>query len=159
MNTANIRHVEPSDYPQIIAVVDEWWGGRPKTATLPRLFFIHFRPTSFVVEISGEIVAFLVGFVSPTLPKEAYIHFVGVHPQFRKTGLARTLYERFIATVYNLGCRSVRSVTSPINKDSIRFHFGLGFRAIESEKIVAGIPIVEEYNGIGEDRVLFVKNL
>lgn len=159
MNAANIRHVEPSDYPQIITVVDEWWGGRPIAAMLPRLFFVHFRRTSFVVEISGEIVAFLIGFVSPTLPQEAYIHFVGVHPQFRKSGLARTLYECFIATVYNLGCRLVRSVTSPVNKGSIRFHFGLGFRAIESEKIVAGIPVVEEYDGIGEDRVLFVKNL
>jgi ribosomal protein S18 acetylase RimI-like enzyme len=159
MNAANVRHVEPSDYPQIIAVVDDWWGGRPMAAMLPRFFFVHFRRTSFVVEISGEIVAFLVGFVSPSLPHEAYIHFVGVHPQFRKNGLARTLYECFIATVYNLGCRSVRSVTSPVNKGSIRFHFGLGFRAIESEKFVAGIPVVEEYDGIGEDRVLFVKNL
>jgi ribosomal protein S18 acetylase RimI-like enzyme len=159
MNGINIRHVEPSDYPPIIAVVDEWWGGRQMADMLPKLFFVHFRPTSFVAENSGAIVAFLIGFVSHTFPEEAYIHFVGVHPDFRKKGLARTLYEHLIISVFNLGCRSVQCVTSPINKESIRFHHRMGFIAKDSEKIVDGVPVVEGYDGKGEDRVLFSKIL
>jgi ribosomal protein S18 acetylase RimI-like enzyme len=159
MNDSLIRHVEPSDYQSIIAVVDEWWGGRRMADMLPKLFFVHFRTTSFVAEHSGEIVGFVIGFVSQTVPEEAYIHFAGVHPEFRKDGLARALYERFFATVRKLGCRIVRCVTSPVNKGSISFHLRMGFSATDSEKIVDGIPVIEGYDGKGEDRVLFYKLL
>ncbi len=86
MSQPSIRHVEPNDYPPIVAVVDKWWGGRPMANMLPKLFFVHFRNTSFIAEIDGKIVGFLIGFVSQTVRDEAYIHFVGVHPDFRKTG-------------------------------------------------------------------------
>jgi len=84
MNEPLIRHAEPSDYQPIIAVVDDWWGGRRMADMLPKLFFVHFQPTSFVAEHNGRIVGFVIGFVSQTFPEEAYIHFVGVHPEFRK---------------------------------------------------------------------------
>lgn len=159
MNKLLIRHAEPSDYQPIVAVLDEWWGGRRMTAMLPKLFFVHFRSTSFVAEQDGEIVGFVIGFVSQTFPTEAYIHFVGVHPGFRKGGLARTLYEKFFAAARNLDCRIVRCVTSPVNKDSISFHRCMGFSVEASEKVVDGIPVIEEYDGNGEDRVLFYKSL
>lgn len=38
----NVRNVQPSDYPAIISVLDEWWGGRKMSDMLPRLFFEHF---------------------------------------------------------------------------------------------------------------------
>ena len=40
-------------------------------AMLPRLFFEHFRDTSFVAEEDGEIVGFLCGFLSQTYPDQA----------------------------------------------------------------------------------------
>jgi predicted GNAT superfamily acetyltransferase len=64
-------------------------------ALLPRAFFSEFRNTSFVVERDGELVAFLVGFLSQTNSDEAYIHAVAVAPAWRGRGLARVLYERF----------------------------------------------------------------
>lgn len=154
-----IRHLEPSDYPPIIAVVDEWWGGRKMADMLPKLFFVHFRSTSFVAENNAEIVGFVIGFVSHTFPEEAYIHFVGVHPKFRKVGLAGTLYKNFFVAVRRFGCRSVRCVTSPINKGSIHFHRRMGFTAQDSEKMIDGLPVVEGYDGKGQDRVLFFKIL
>lgn len=36
-----------------------------------------------------------MGIVSPSEPDQADIHFVGVCPQARSHGLARTLYNRF----------------------------------------------------------------
>ena len=66
------RTVTPDDYASIIAVVDSWWGGRAMAAMLPRLFFEHFRDTSFVAEVDGTLVGFLIGFFSPALPSEAY---------------------------------------------------------------------------------------
>ena len=126
---------------------------------LPKLFFVHFKPTSFVAEHEGRIVGFVIGFVSQTFPEEAYIHFVGVHPEFRKNGLARALYERFFAAARKLGCRTVRCVTSPVNKGSIAFHRRMGFSVEDSDQIVDGIPVVEGYDGKGEGRVLFYKFL
>jgi len=159
MDEMIIRHAEPSDHQPIVAVVDEWWGGRKMAGMLPKLFFVHFRPTSFVAEYNGEVAGFVSGFVSQTYPNEAYIHFVGVHPEFRKHGLARALYEKFFAAVASLGCRTVRCVTSPLNKGSILFHQSMGFSVVGSENMVDGIPVFEGYDGKGEDRVLFSKTL
>jgi GNAT superfamily N-acetyltransferase len=96
---ATIRHAEPADYASVIGVIDDWWGGRPMAAMLPKLFFVHFRDTSFVAEEDGRVVGFLCGFRSQTHDDEAYIHFVGVDPSQRGSGLGRELYERFFAAV------------------------------------------------------------
>lgn len=159
MNEPLLRHAAPSDYSPIIAVVDDWWGGRRMADMLPKLFFVHFRQTSFVAERDGLIVGFVVGFVSQTFPDEAYVHFVGVHPEFRKSGLGASLYERFLAAVAPLGCRKVRCVTSPINRGSIAFHQRMGFSAESSATIIDGIPVAEGYDGPGEDRVIFARDL
>ena len=150
-----IRHAESSDYKNIIRVVNEWWGGRDMAPMLPRLFLVHFRNTSFVAEHQGEIVGFVIGFVSQTFPAEAYIHFTGVHPAFRKTGLGRRLYERFFSAAESLGCSKVRCVTSPVNKLSIAFHLGMGFTMEDTGTFIDGIPLAKGYDGEGEDRVLF----
>lgn len=154
-----LRHAETSDYLSIITILDSWWGGRHMSDMLPKLFFAHFRPTSFVAECDGNIVGFIVGFVSQTSSEEAYIHFVGVHPDFRKGGLGRTLYERFFEVTSKLGCRVVRCVTSPVNKSSISFHQRMGFVVEAGDKTVDGISVFENYDGVGEDRVLFLKRL
>ena len=140
-----IRPAEPADYARVIPVVDEWWGGRPMAAMLPKLFFVHFRDTSFVAEDDGALAGFLCGFRSQTFDDEAYIHFVGVDPAYRGGGLGRALYERFFAAV---APRSVvRAVTSPANERSLAFHRALGF---EVERID------EDYDGQGQARALLV---
>jgi ribosomal protein S18 acetylase RimI-like enzyme len=149
--TTRIRHANPSDYGRVIQHVNAWWGGREMAPMLPKLFFLHFEGTSFVAEDEeGKLVAFLIGFVSQTDPEEAYVHFVGVAPEQRGSGIGRALYERFFATVKAHGCTCVRCVTSPVNEESVAFHESLGFA---SESVVA------DYDGPGEDRVLFVKQL
>jgi ribosomal protein S18 acetylase RimI-like enzyme len=88
----SLRPVEPEDYAPIIQVIDEWWGGRAMRDMLPKLFFVHFHETSFIAEADGIRVGFLIGFLSQTYPSEAYIHFVGVHPDYRMAGVGRRLY-------------------------------------------------------------------
>jgi ribosomal protein S18 acetylase RimI-like enzyme len=143
-----IRHLEASDYAHVIDVVDRWWGGRPMAAMLPKLFFVHFRDTSFAAEADGDVVAFLCGFRSQTHDDEAYIHFVGVDPERRGAGLGRALYERFFAAVAPRTV--VRAVTSPVNERSVAFHQALGF---EIERVD------RDYDGRGEPRVLLVRHL
>jgi predicted GNAT superfamily acetyltransferase len=155
----NIRHIEPADYAAIIPVVDDWWGGRPMRAMLPKLFFTHFRDTSFIAEHEGTIAGFLVGFLSQTYSDEAYIHFVGVHPALRGQQVGRTLYEHFFQVVQGHGRHVVRCVTSPVNRASIAFHVRMGFENASPDVGQDGIAVARNYDGIGGDRVLFVKRL
>ena len=146
-----IRHAEPADYGRVIGRVNAWWGGRDMAPMLPRLFFVHFEGTSYVVaDGDGQLAAFLIGFLSQTDPAEAYIHFVGVSPEHRGGGLGRRLYERFFEDARAAGRTRVTCVTSPVNEGSVAFHEALGFT---SERVA------HDYDGPGEDRVLFVKSL
>ncbi|WP_411502596.1 GNAT family N-acetyltransferase [Brevibacillus centrosporus] len=154
-----IRNVHVQDYRSVTAVVNEWWGGRQMAHLLPRLFFEHFQPTSFIVEENGEMAAFLIGFLSQASPGEAYIHFVGVHPEKRKDGLGKKLYQHFFETVKEKGCHTVRCITSPVNKTSIAFHTSMGFAIKQGDKTVEGISVTSHYDGSGNDRVLFVKEI
>jgi predicted GNAT superfamily acetyltransferase len=129
-----IRNAEPSDYERISPLVDDWWGGRQMRAFLPRLFFEHFRETSFVAEEDGEVVGFLNGFLSQSVSDEAYIHFVGVRPDRRSAGLARELYKRFFAVARAHDRTLVRCVTSPVNEGSVAFHQALGFDVAQGQE-------------------------
>jgi ribosomal protein S18 acetylase RimI-like enzyme len=149
--TVAIRHAQPSDYGRVIGRVNAWWGGRDMAPMLPKLFFVHFEGTSFVVDAKdGQLAGFLIGFLSQTDPDEAYIHFVGVDPERRGEGIGRALYERFFAEARSHGRTVVRCVTSPVNEASVSFHEALGF---EVERVA------EDYDGPGEDRVLLRRSL
>jgi ribosomal protein S18 acetylase RimI-like enzyme len=146
-----IRHAQPSDYGRVIQHVNAWWGGREMALMLPQLFFVHFEGTSFVAENEeGKLVGFLCGFLSQTKAEEAYVHFIGVDPAQRGTGLGRELYEVFFATAREQGRTVVRAVTSPGNESSLAFHRSLAF---EIERTV------QDYDGPGEDRALLVRRI
>lgn len=157
----HFRSLIPDDYAPIIAVLDDWWGGRRMHDMLPKLFFTHFGNTSFIAQADhGEIAGFLVGFFSPAQADEAYIHFVGVNPAHRQAGVGRLLYERFFALMRDNNRRVARCVTSPLNTTSIAFHTRMGFVPAPSPTINAdGVPYLADYDGPGEHRVLFSKTL
>jgi L-amino acid N-acyltransferase YncA len=154
-----IRHAESADHAPIVALVDAWWGGRRMADMLPRLFFVHFRPTTFVAEADGHLVGFVAGFRSQTHPDQAYVHFAGIDPGWRAAGLGRRLYARFFEAVAALGCREVHCVTSPLNTGSIAFHAALGFEALAGDSAADGVPFVTDYDGPGESRVRFRRRL
>jgi ribosomal protein S18 acetylase RimI-like enzyme len=156
---ARIRPLRPADHELVIAVIDAWWGGRPMARMLPRLFFDHFTDTSFAADRDGALAGFLVGFVSPARPGEAYIHFVGVHPGERGQGLGGRLYGTFFDAVRARGCTRVRAVTSPVNTGSVAFHRRMGFRLEPGDAEVGDIPVATGYDGPGQDRVRFVRDL
>jgi ribosomal protein S18 acetylase RimI-like enzyme len=145
-----VRTAAPADYDRIAPVVDDWWGGRAMIGMLPRLFFVHFRETTFVAEEGGDLAGFLAGFLSQTHADEAYIHFAGVSPAFRRRGVGRLLYERFFAAARAHGRSVVRCVTSPVNEGSVAYHAALGFDTA---------TVAPNYDGRGGDRVLMVKRL
>lgn len=152
------RHLANEDHLRVLAVLDTWWGGlkgragsTERALLLPRLYFQHFTTTSFLVEHdSGEVAAFLVGFLSPTLTDTAYVHFVGVDPALHGQGIGSTLYRAFFALAQSHGRRHVHCITSPENVASRAFHTRLGF---------AASAVKTDYDGPGLDRVAFTIDL
>ena len=135
----------------MIQHVNAWWGGRDMAPMLPKLFFLHFEGTSFVAEDDeGKLVGFLIGFLSQTDRRRRTSTSSAWRRSIAGRGIGRELYERFFATVAEQGRSLVRCVTSPANEGSVAFHESLGFTA-ES--------VAKDYDGPGEDRVLFVKQL
>jgi ribosomal protein S18 acetylase RimI-like enzyme len=128
---------------------------------LPRLFFEHFQNTSFIAQSEDDSIAgFLVGFLSQSQPDEAYIHFIGVHPDHRKSGLGRVLYTQFFEVARCNGRHTVTCVASPVNKISIAFHLRMGFVPKPSQTCTnEGLPYLDNYDGKGEARVVFTKML
>lgn len=127
-----LRPATRADLDRVRGVLVEWWGGRDLTALLQPLFLENFASTSLVLEDEdGALAGFLIGFPSQDDPAAAYVHFVGVAPAHRGTGVGRTLHDAFAERMAERGVRRVRCVTSPANADSIAFHQRIGF-AVES---------------------------
>lgn len=157
MTNLVFRSASEADYSHIATALDTWWGSgagmtdtAQRVAMLPRLFLQHFSDTSTVVYAGQDLVAFLVGFLSPAQPDEAYIHFVGVRPDRQGDGLGAVLYERFFETARQHDRPIVRAITAVGNVGSQKFHRRMGFTVSE--------PIVD-YDGPGGDRVTFVRDL
>ncbi len=159
LDHVKIRKGNPLDHEIIVSVMPEWWGGRDLSSAVLKIFFIHFNNTTFVAEIGGGLVGFLVGFMSQSEERIGYIHFVGVHPQFRKCGIGRLLYEQFYAACRENGRSVVKSCTSPVNKLSIDFHQKMGFVIEPGNGIVDDVPVTLDYLGKGYPKVLFKKTL
>lgn len=149
------RRPIPDDWERVIAVMPRWWGGRDLRAMLPQVFFEHFRGTSLLVEHEDRLVAFLVGFFCGDHPGEAYVHFAGVAPEWRRAGLAGDLYRRFMALARADGRTVVRAVTAPVNTGSIAFHTALGFSILPGDDEVDGVPVTTARGPHGDHLVRF----
>ena len=154
-----IRRAVPGDHPRVIAVLPEWWGGRDLRAMVPRLFLEHFADTSLVAETEGGLAGFLIGFLSASQPDTGYVHFLGVHPGSRGSGLGRRLYELFFGICRGRGRSRIKACTSPVNRGSIAFHQRLGFSLEPGDAEIDGVPVTRDYNRPGDDKVLFLKLL
>jgi GNAT superfamily N-acetyltransferase len=158
---ARFRRPIEADHPTIVALIDEWWGGRTLHDLLPRLWLQHFCGTSWVVEAAGRPIGFLVGFISPDDATLAYVHMIATDPNQRRRGLGRELYERFIGDVSARGVTRVRAITWPGNRTSVAFHGAIGFRPVEGpgSMNLYGTPAYPDYDYPGEDRVVFERRV
>ena len=128
-----IRNVEKSDQDRILDVMVNWWGGRDLRNLVFSGLFTHFTDTCFVVEENNAMIAFLLGYLVQNNTKEAYINWIGVHPDFRNKGIARLLYERFYDVAKKNGRNNITCGTSIVNVKSMEWHKKMGFSVVEDK--------------------------
>jgi ribosomal protein S18 acetylase RimI-like enzyme len=144
------RHITKKDFDRIVEVIDQWWGG-PISASAHPMFFYELGEHALVVEQGEEMIGFLLGFLAngsdgaPT----GYVHLVGIHPDYRRRGVGRLLYDKFLEVCRAAKCTRMKAITTPGNEGSIRFHVAQGWRTTE----------VEDYAGAGRRRIVFTKDL
>lgn len=152
------RSATAADAVVIAAAIDTWWARHLLHFVHP-LLLEHIGDTCLVVEDRDELVAFLVGLLSQTHPDEAYVHFMGVHPEYRCRGLGRQLYEHFFALVRQRGRTVVTAETGAFNTQSIAFHRRLGFVCVGGDETVDGVTVTRDFHGMGEDVVQLSRRL
>jgi ribosomal protein S18 acetylase RimI-like enzyme len=156
------RHPTEADYARIVGLVDEWWGGRRMRALLPRLWFQHFARTSWIAaRADGRLAGFVVAFISQDDPSTGYVHMIAADPNMRRVGVGRALYERVIEDLARRDVRRITAITWPGNHQSVAFHQAIGFRVDDGPgtQNLYGTPAYADYDGEGEDRVVFVRDL
>ena len=78
-----------------------------------------------------------------------YVHLVGIHPEYRRRGVGRMLYETFTEACRAADCVRMKAITTLGNEGSQRFHLALGWEAQE----------IEDYAGPARKRIVFMKDL
>ncbi len=157
-----LRRPVEADHARLIGEVDDWWGGRKLHPLLPRLWLQHFTGTSWIAQDdTGRLAGFIVGFISPDRPAEAYVHMIGTSPNHRRAGLGRRLYERFFEDVGARGVRRVTAITWPGNRGSVSFHRAMGFTPATGPgtQNLYGTPAYPDYDADGDDRAVFTRAL
>lgn len=157
METEPILNCSHSDFLQILADIEDFWGSNRTLSYHHPMFVNELGNTSFVIKNNDMVIAYLFGFLSQT-EQTGYVHLIGVRQSHQKRGLGKKLYRQFIEYLKNIGVQNLKSITTPTNEKSINFHLSMGMKmtGIETEK---GIRIIKDYSGLGQDRVIFKMNL
>ncbi|UJR81609.1 GNAT family N-acetyltransferase [Sandaracinus amylolyticus] len=147
-----IRGITKTDYDHVVSVLDRWWGGPSREQAHP-IFFYELGEHALIADDEGEVIGFLLGFLAPSaggdVPHTAYVHLVGIHPEHRRRGVGKRLYEVFVERARQAGAQRVKAITNVGNEGSIEFHRALGFAVVEDH----------DYAGPNRTRIVFTKML
>lgn len=151
------------DFNQIIDNFECFWGSGD-AERLHKLKILHhpimiyeLGDNAFVIKDAELVIAYLFGIFSTTEPL-AYIQFVAVHSDYKRTGYATALYKHFAEKALDNNCKYLKAITSPSNQGSIRFHKSIGMDLL-GQPNSDGIPVVKDYAGHGQDRVVFLREI
>lgn len=146
-----IQGARDGDLADIMRDYHRFWGDQefPRHLHHP-MFFVEFGDMAFFArdEDSGQIVAYLLGFVAPT--GDGYIHFIAARDDVRGQGLGRTLYQAFEHAARGKGATGLKAITGFENETSQAFHASMGF---------TDQTRFEDYGGSGRPRVIMRKPL
>jgi GNAT superfamily N-acetyltransferase len=158
------RTAEGDDAPLVSSAIDDWWPGRHIVHMVCPQLFEHYGDTCLLVEDEtrpegDRLVGFLLGMMSQRMPDAGYVHYAGVRPEYRGTGLGRQMYERFATMTRERGRGEIFIETSTWNRDSIAFHERMGFAFVPGDEVVDGLPVHHDTGGKGFDYVEMIWTL
>lgn len=162
MENFNLRNTIEEDFVDIANLSEKCSPMAIERNSIYHIFTKFFKSTSFVAEFeTGELVGFLLGFISQENPEEAYMHLLCIDPKIRNKGIGKALVDKFFEVVANKGCKKVYLITKPINWKSISFYRNLGFLEDNSGNTIniMGHTAIKNYNGLGEHMVVFFKDI
>jgi ribosomal protein S18 acetylase RimI-like enzyme len=154
---AEISTCTQRDYNQILDELGDFWDGRDTRHLHHPMLINEFGSSAFVIRDGDKVVAYLFGFVSQVEPI-GYVHLIAVRVAARRQGLGQKLFLHFVEFAREHGCRHVKAITTPSNLGSIEFHKSFGMQLL-GEPNIQGIPIVRDYAGRNEPRVVFWKSI
>lgn len=134
-------------FQQLLQDHPRYWGERDLRALHLSALVQEFPRTSLVASAEDGIRGYIFGFVTPD--HLAYVHLIATRDDSRGAGLGARLYAAFIDAAREQHAVSLKAITSVGNTGSIAFHRSLGF----------DVRVVEDYNGPGETRVVFTRDL
>lgn len=151
----NVRSFREGDYDYVAANIDAWTQSSTVRYFVLRRFVHHFGETCFVAEVDGQIAGFLIGWLSQSAPKEAFINNVVVAPEFRRMDVATALCEHFFRKAKELGRIIVSATIRADNRVSLAFHRELGFKfRTVGASPREDVPVLLGWDGPGQDKVL-----
>lgn len=156
------RHPAEDDHPGLVALIDDWYGGRRVHATFGRFLLVHFGATSLLAETAdGKVAGYLIGLISLDRPDEALVHTAAVNPNQRRRGIGRELYRRFGIIARARGARRIVANVWPGDPIAVKFHRALGFEPQAGPRAMKlyGTLAIPDYDYSGEDRAIFVRSI
>lgn len=142
-----IAPADVADFRQVLADHPRYWGARDLRSLHLLALVQEFGPTCLVARAEDGVHGYLFGFVTPS--GTGYVHLIATRDDARGTGLGRGLYGAFAGAAQREGAVRLKAITSVGNTGSIAFHRRLGFDT----------RVVADYNGPGQDMVVFRRDL
>jgi GNAT superfamily N-acetyltransferase len=144
----HIRGITKADFDEIVAIFDRWMGG-PSSERVHPVFYYELGQHALIAEEANGMVGFLLGFLTPAVPVTGYVHLVGIHPDYRRQGIGKCLYQAFAERCKHVGAAQLKAIASVGHETALRFHSSQGFSVREDP----------DYAGRGYARLVFSKDL
>ena len=154
-----IELMTKEDFFEIKRNLEFFWGDRYKfTENLhhPMLFY-EFGKTAYVIKEESKIVGYLMGLL-PQTSNVAYVHLIAVASGYQRKKYGSSLYSHFMDFAKSNGYKKVKAITKPTSEKSINFHRKIGMNLL-GETNQEGLPVIKNYSGEGQDRVVFMKEI
>ncbi len=99
-----------------------------------KIILRYFGNSCFVADYNGDIVGFLLGFVSQVHDKTYFMWQIGVDPSIRGKGIGKMLLEKAEKEARKLGCSRIELTIDPKNKLSKRLFEKMGYINVSAKE-------------------------
>jgi len=133
LENVSIRTLKNEDLEAIVDIDQKVLGEKRRAYWARKLEMLNskYSQVSFVAEVEGKVVGFILGDVSGWefgVPDTiGWIDTIGIDPVFQKQGLATALTQELIANLRAAGVKTIYTLVSWNDWDLLQFFHAMGF--------------------------------